>query len=165
MFVLTVKSKLNSKKAKILLGIASVVLILVLFIAIAPLVRIPPWSVYCEGHGEYSTVVENDEQAKSFCEQFSYEVEELYSIQQIYVPVEFNDKYKKYNELQKTQGLDLEPYKGKLCIQYIYKLENYKLEKRDAYISIIVYKDRVIGGHISTRIENGEMYNIYGELE
>lgn len=164
MFVLTVRSELKSKKAKvIIISIVSVVVLLILYACISALLSSPSSSVYCEGYGEYSTIVENDEQAEAFCEQFSYEVEELYSIQQIYVPIEFNDKYNDYNELQKTHSMDLEPYKGELCIHYVYKLIDYEIDDKDAYMSLMVYKERVIGGHISNRIKDCQMYNFYGE--
>ncbi|MBQ8860504.1 MAG: DUF4830 domain-containing protein [Ruminococcus sp.] len=164
MFALTVNTKLKSKKAKFLvLAIACVLVLFIAFICVSSFVYTPPKSIEVEGKGKYTTVVKTDEDAQEFVEQFSYEVEELYSLQEMYVPIEFNEIYAKYNEVQKTQGLDLEPYKGEKCKLYIYKLKDYEVDNAQAYMSVLVLEDRVIGGHISTMIEGCESHTFFGE--
>lgn len=164
MLTLTINPKLKSKKAKfVLIAVACVFVLFIAFVGVSAFVYTPPKSVEVEGFGEYSTVVKTDEDAQEFVEQFSYEVEQLYSLQEMYVPIEFNETYSEYNELQKQQGLDLEPYKGEKCKLYIYKLKDYKVDNAQAYMSVLVLKDRVIGGHISTMIEGCESHTFIGE--
>ena len=61
----------------------------------------------------------------------------------IVIPEKFNDVYKKYNELQREGGFDLEPYKGKTCTRYTYLIPSL-----NARANILVYENRVIGGDI-----------------
>lgn len=163
MFVIAVKSKLKTKKAKVVL--ASTVLVLCLLIVLAcvsAFSNTPKSHTYCEGFGEYVTLAETDEQVEDFVQQF-YKAEQLYSLQEIYVPVEFNDKYEQYNELQKLQGLDLEPYKGEKCKLYMYLLSDFEIDEEQAIMSVIVYNNRVIGGDISNQVIGSKYYTFYGE--
>ncbi len=153
----------KTQKAKIILTSVICVLCVVALVVTVMIVRsIPKKTATCDGVGEYSLVVESDEEIQAFINQFGYEAVELYSLQQAYVPIEFNQKYTEYNELQKMQGLDLEGYKGEKCRLYIYTLKEFKDEKK-AYVSILVLDERVIGGHISTLSGDGNLYSFTGE--
>lgn len=164
MFTLTVSPKLKNAKAKVVfVAVACVLLLFIAFICVSVVVYTPPKNISVDGYDDYSTVAETDEDTKEFVEQFSYKAGELYSLQEMYVPIEFNGTYGEYNELQKKQGLDLEPYKGEKCKLYIYELEDYSVNGMQAYMSVLVYKDRVIGGHISTMVEGSDLLTFFGE--
>lgn len=60
-----------------------------------------------------------------------------------------------YNEIQKSQGLDLSSFCKKRVSRYTYKVENYKNPDLQVYANIIVYRHRVIGGDISATGEGG----------
>ena len=60
-----------------------------------------------------------------------------------------------YNEIQKSQGLDLSPYLKKKLERYTYKVENYKDEGVEVYANLLVYRHRVIGGDICASGEGG----------
>ena len=163
MFVFTVKSGLKSKKAKVLLLATALVLCLFIAFVGVSVVDYTPKSKACiDGFGEYSTVVKTEEQAKQFAQQF-FEVEQLYTLQEVYVPVTFNDRYEQYNQLQKAQGLDLEPYKGEKCRLYMYLLADFEAENEQAFMSVMVYRDRVIGGDISALKDGAQWYTFNGE--
>ena len=56
--------------------------------------------------------------------QFGWEVEqEPVSIEEIVIPQQFNQVYERYNELQKTQGMDLTKYAGKTVKKWYIKLQ------------------------------------------
>ncbi len=163
MFVLTVKTKLRSKKRfLIFVCTVAIVLTLIAFCAVSMILK-PADTAFCDSVGEYSLEADSDEAIADFASQFSLELDELYSTQQVYIPAEFNDTYTQYNNLQIKQGLDLERYKGRECTLHIYKLKDYKIDYEDTYITIIVYKDAVIGGHISTAEMDSPMYTFFGE--
>lgn len=163
MFVIAVKSKLTTKKAKILVvAVAFVLCILIAFMCISAFSHNPPSSVYCDSFGEYSTLAQTDEQVEAFAQQF-YEVESLYSLQEVYVPVKFNDVYERYNELQKLQGLDLEPYQGEKCRLYMYSLSDFDIDGKQGIMSVIVYRGKVIGGDISNQVKDSTYFTFYGE--
>ncbi len=156
------KEKTKTKNNKIvLISVASVLVFVVVVIAVLGLLSVKPKTAVC-GTKEYSVVVQSDDDAKKFVEQF-YDVDQLYSLQQEYVPIEFNDTYSEYNELQKMQGLDLEDYKGAKCKLYIYKLSDNEINGKATYMSMLVYEERVIGGHVSTMIKDSPMYTFDGE--
>ena len=63
---------------------------------------------------QYSIQAGENEQRIDFLKQFGWEVEqEPVSIEEIVIPQQFNQVYERYNELQKTQGMDLTKYAGK----------------------------------------------------
>ena len=163
MFVFTVKSTLKSKKAKVLIFATALVLCLfIAFVGVSKVDYTPKSEASIEGFGEYSTLAKTDEQTQEFAEQF-FEVEELYSLQEVYVPVTFNEKYEQYNQVQKAQGLDLEPYKGEKCKLYMYLLSDFDIDGEQAFMSVMVYRDRVIGGDISPLKVGGGFYTFNGE--
>ena len=153
--------KQKNKKKIIITGVAVVVVLIAAVFVIMMLLSGKQTTAVIDSK-EYSVVVTSDEQAQEFVEQF-FEVEELYSLQEAYVPEKFNDTYEDYNELQKLQGLDLSEHKSEKCKLYIYKLSDFKIDGKVSYMSILVCDDRVIGGHISTMIKDDVMYTFDGE--
>ena len=71
---------------------------------------------------------------------------------QIVIPKKFNDVYKEYNLLQSKAGFDLSNYKGKSA-----EVIAYKLKESETRVTLIIYKDRIIGGDISSPEINGKM--------
>lgn len=74
------------------------------------------------------------------------------------VPKTFSQVYENYNELQKRAGYDLSAYKGVKVTVFTYPVGKVSHENDDDYyVTLIVYKGRIIGGDISSR-------NFYGEM-
>lgn len=74
------------------------------------------------------------------------------------IPVKFSQVYKNYNALQKQAGYNLENYNGSSVTVYTYPVGKIKPDNGDEYyVNLIVYKNRIIGGDISSR-------NFYGEM-
>lgn len=78
----------------------------------------------------------------------------------ITVPSEFDNVYTEYNALQKKQGFDLEPFKGKTVEQYTYEVKNYPNEPENVFLHILVYKGKVIGGDVCSLKLDGFMVGI-----
>ena len=72
----------------------------------------------------------------------------------VYIPLEFKQVYNRYNDIQKEAGYDLSLYKGEKVTLYTYKLK----ENPEYFINLLVYKDRVIGGDISSVSLDGKMF-------
>lgn len=79
------------------------------------------------------------------------------SQKRVRIPDEFSDVYKKYNELQRQAGYDLGGYKGCDVTLYTYKVTKGGIAGQETVINLIVYKDRVIGGDISSVELDGKM--------
>ena len=74
---------------------------------------------------------------------------------------EFDDTYTGYNEIQKNQGLDLEPFKGVRVKQWCYEIKNYPgYENKKGLIqgTILVYDGVVVGGDICSLELDGFMH-------
>ena len=76
--------------------------------------------------------------------------------QEVLIPKEFTEVYDQYNSLQQSQGFDLLKYRGKRVMQYVYAIENWPEENADpVYATLLVYKNKLIGGDISRGGEDG----------
>ncbi len=71
------------------------------------------------------------------------------------VPESFDKVYLGYNEMQKEQGLNLAKYQGKTVTRYTYKVTNYPDYDGTVYISLLVYKDKIVGGDVCSADVNG----------
>ena len=67
--------------------------------------------------------------------------------EELLVPDKFDDSYTEYLALQSQQGFDLTALCGKRVKCYTYELTNHPGDV-PAQISILVYRDRVVGGQI-----------------
>ena len=85
----------------------------------------------------------------NFLAQFGWEVEaEPLEEMKIKIPAEFDKVMKSYNELQRSQGLDLTKYKAKEVTRYTFKVTNYPNYSGTVMANVILYKNRVIGGDL-----------------
>ena len=71
------------------------------------------------------------------------------------VPANFDRIMLSYNEIQKSQGLDITKYKNKKVTRYTYKATNYKSDAGDVYVNLIVYKNTVIACDVSSADPRG----------
>ncbi len=138
MFVKTVKVK---KPGAALAGAAAILLCIIVVIAMI-IGKAGKPTVY---------TLKTEAQRQDFMKSMGWKVSEEYTeCKVITIPEDFNDVYKKYNELQKKQGFDLEKYKGKTVEVYTYQVLNYKgHEEKDCMICNLMICDGVlIGGDV-----------------
>ncbi|MBR5479091.1 MAG: DUF4830 domain-containing protein [Clostridia bacterium] len=84
-----------------------------------------------------------------FIESLGWQVEEG-DFMEVNIPDEFDDVYEKYNELQRSQGFDLTKYKGKRAMHYSYVIKNYPTGEEGVTLCLVVYKDKIIAGDVSS---------------
>ena len=75
------------------------------------------------------------------------------------LPEEFNDVYGRYNDLQKQQGCDLYPYRGKVVTVYTLPVVGYEAQGT-VYATVLVHEGKVIGGDV----HSGELGGWMGSL-
>jgi len=115
------------------------------------------------GGVKYTLSAGSNEERVSFFSQFGWKVDtEPVEIKDVVIPAKFNDVYLSYNNIQKEQGLDLEPYEGKTCRQWVYSVKNYP-QSTNVRATILVLNNRVIGGDLSTTALDGFMTGFTGE--
>ena len=66
------------------------------------------------------------------------------------MPEEFDRVMQGYNEIQKTQGLDLSRYRKKKVTRYTYEVTNYPDYEGTVYANLIVYRGRIIAADLSS---------------
>ena len=75
-------------------------------------------------------------------------------VREVLIPDIFDDTFTAYNALQLQAGLDLSPYHGKRVKCWTYTVRNYPASD-PVQAHLYLYKDRVIGGDISSAVQDG----------
>lgn len=76
---------------------------------------------------------------------------------EVKIPKGPDEVFGRYNELQKSQGYDLTKYAGKKVMRYVYQVNNYPGAKEPVYATLLVYKDKIIGGDITDTTPGGKV--------
>ena len=76
------------------------------------------------------------------------------------IPTESSEMFQRYNALQKSQGFDLSQFGGKTVMRYVYKVNNYPDATDPVYATVLVYKNKIIGGDITNTAPTGIMQGI-----
>ena len=76
---------------------------------------------------------------------------------EVRIPKAGDEVFDRYNELQKSQGYDLTKYAGKKVMRYAYQITNFPGAREPVYATVLVYKDRIIGGDITDTTPGGRV--------
>lgn len=144
MVVLT--AKVDFKKLMLILGAAAVVLLaLILFF----------------GGSEQtfgSQDVSGNDRRVAFLKSFGWEVvSSPKESGQVLIPAQTNDVFDRYNALQKCQSYDLSKFAGKKVMRYVYEVKNYPDATEPVYATLLVHKNKVIGGDITNTAPGGKI--------
>lgn len=152
MFVFSLRAN-RPKLIAILCGIAAVLIAVVLILRGSGKPVINGESINCKA----SDAAERT----AFLSQFGWKIDEdPVEVSEVIIPSDFNNTYSAYNEIQKTQGMDLEPYKGKRVKRWVYEVKNYPGYAASSgciRATILVYDGLVIGGDVSSLELDGFM--------
>jgi len=110
--------------------------------------------------------IKTNEDRINFLSQFGWKVNsDPIESKQITIPSEFDKVFASYNEIQKQQGLDLTRYKNKEVTRYTYEVTNYKGYDGTVYATVIIYRNKVIGGDVCSADVTGFIHGLikYGE--
>ena len=142
MFVLSVKTD----KKQILFSLLTVCAVAV--VAVWALVIPPADTISTNEIPVVSTRGGSGEERVAFLKNLGYETDgEALEVEEIRLPDESDETIKKYNEIQKKVGFDLEAYLGKRVKRYTYRVLN--AENSPTQACLYVYRDTVIAGHIT----------------
>ena len=70
------------------------------------------------------------------------------------MPDDFDRVILGYNQIQKTQGLDITKYERKRVTHYAYEVTNYDSDGK-VYVNLLVYRNRIIAADISSTDNGG----------
>ena len=103
----------------------------------------------------YDKVKTADDAAK-FLGQFGWVVDAgSVETREVTIPAQFDKVFAGYNELQKSQGLDLSKYKKKTVTRHTFTVTDYEGYEGTVYANVLVYRGRVIGGDVCSADVNG----------
>lgn len=145
MMILT--AKVDFKKIMvILLSLAAVLLALILI-----------FGGKSQDTAATAAVTANDGRVK-FLEGFGWQVTPTpHETSQVRIPEESGEMFRRYNALQKGQGYDLSKFSGKKVMRYVYEITNYPGATEPVYATLLVYKDKVIGGDVTDTAAKGKI--------
>lgn len=76
---------------------------------------------------------------------------------QVKIPDQSSEMFDRYNALQKSQGYDLSEFAGKKVMRYVYKINNYPGATEPVYATLLVYKNKIIGGDVTNTAAKGKI--------
>lgn len=142
-----------------MVGVICVALtVLITLIAFVPTYANPtPPAADADANVQYSyDKVKTPSDAANFLAQFGWEVEGTPTEEKtVTIPSEFDKIFAAYNELQKSQGLNLSKYRGKDVTRYTFAIKNYEGYEGTVYANVLVYRNRVVGGDICSADVSG----------
>ncbi len=155
MFVVSLNSDKLKKIAVICLALVFTVIGGVVYVSLtqaAPVSKI----------GSYTMKASTAEERIAFFSQFGWEInEEPSQVKEVIIPEEFDETYTAYNELQLSQGLDLEPFKGVRVKYWSYEILNYpdSTDNSNKVMgNLLIYDGIVIAGDICSTELDGFMH-------
>ena len=76
---------------------------------------------------------------------------------QVRIPTESGEMFRRYNALQKGQGYDLTKFSGRKVMRYVYEITNFPGATEPVYATVLVYKNKVIGGDVTDTSAKGKI--------
>ena len=141
-------AKVNFKRMLLILALAAAGLLALILLLGGSRETLAP-------NGE--TVTDNDSRV-SFLKSFGWEViASPKESGQVLIPRESNTVFDRYNALQKCQGYDLSKFAGKKVMRYVYTVKNYPGATEPVYATLLIYKNKVIGGDITDTAPGGKV--------
>ncbi len=95
----------------------------------------------------------------AFLNQFGWQVDKTSeTVKDTVIPSEFDNVYKAYNNIQLSQGFDLQKYCGERVKLYNLKINNYPQNSEYVFATLLVREGKIIGGDIHSTELNGFMH-------
>lgn len=141
-------AKVDLKRILMLLGLAAAVLMVLIYLLGGSQETLAPAT---------EKVPDNDSRV-AFLKSFGWEVvNSPKESGQVLIPQEPNPVFERYNALQKCQGYDLSKFAGKKVMRYVYTVENYPGATEPVYATLLVFKNKVIGGDVTDTAPGGKI--------
>ena len=140
-------AKVDLKKVLVILGTAAALILgLILLLGKSP-----------DAQTTSAPVSGNDARVK-FLSDFGWDVTNSPTESgQVRIPGTSTEVFERYNRLQQAQGYDLSPFAGKNVMRYVYQINNYPGATDPVYATVLVYKNKVIGGDVTDTSPGGRL--------
>ena len=143
-------AKVNIKK--VLIALIAVVALIIALVSLTGGEKEEPTAV--------TTMSDNDSRVE-FLQSLGWQVTTSpKEASQVKIPTEQSPVYSRYNDLQKSQGYDLTEYAGKTVMRYVYEVSNFPGAEQPVYATLLVYKNKIIGGDITNTAQQGAVQGL-----
>lgn len=106
--------------------------------------------------------IKTEEDRIKFIEGFGIKIKDgLISSDEFSMPDNFDRVLLGYNEIQKTQGLDLSKYTKKKVTRYTYEVTNYDYDGK-VFVNLLVHRNKIVGCDISSGDPDGFVLPLVG---
>lgn len=78
----------------------------------------------------------------------------------VVIPLEFDEVYQNYNQIQQEQGFDLSQYAGYQVKRYSYEVYNHPSGDEFVRANLLVYKEKLVGGDVCSLRLDGFMHGL-----
>lgn len=137
--------KKRAAKVAVISAFAVFMIALCVIISVGRRASVPDFATADEV-GRYSTRADSTKAQVKFLSQFGISVDKnTKKTDAVTIPKSFNEVYEDYNSLQIEAGLDLKPFRGEKVSRVVYRIN-----KKEGYATLLIFRGRVIGGHLST---------------
>lgn len=115
------------------------------------------WSAQSVASSVSPKGVKTNEDRIAYLSQFGWTTTpEALTVEELKIPDVFDASFDEYLATQTNQGFDLGKYTGKTVKRYTYGIQNYPGDLKNVMVSLLVYKNNVIGGEVFQN-ETGEV--------
>ncbi|MGN0968188.1 MAG: DUF4830 domain-containing protein [Oscillospiraceae bacterium] len=105
--------------------------------------------------------VKTNEDRIAYLESYGWQVNpEPIAVEELLIPEEFDETYAEYLALQESQGFDLTEYCGKRVKRCTYEIINYPTGEAGVQVSLLIYKNQVVGGEVLSAQLNGFLHGL-----
>ena len=155
MFIFT--ARLSRKR--LAAGAAALVLLCAAALAIGP--ADSDTSVNTAAASAAPTKVKTNEDRIAYLESYGWQVDpDPVSVEELLIPESFDESYEEYLSLQQSQGFDLTELCGKRVKRCTYEITNYPTGETGVQISLLIYKNKVVGGEVLSPQLNGFLHGL-----
>ena len=107
------------------------------------------------------TKVKTNQDRVAYLEHYGWQVSpEPASVEELLIPETFDESYEEYLSLQQSQGFDLTELCGKRVKRCTYEITNYPTGEAGVQISLLIYKNKVVGGEVFSPQLNGFLHGL-----
>ena len=104
---------------------------------------------------------ETNEARVAFLSQYGWQLNaEPVQTQSIKIPETDSEVFRRYNELQKSQGFDLTQHAGRQATRYVYEILNYPNADSPVYATVFVLDGRIVAGDVTDTAPAGKMQGV-----
>ena len=148
---------IRASTLKFFMAVAASAMILCLLVVMIPApasTAVAPSDEITSGEVEYRA--EDKDDRVRFLQGYGWTVDAGSETEnEVTLPMEFDRVFAGYNEIQRAQGMDLAPYKGKDVMSYTYTVTNYEGYSGKVLATVLVYQNVIIGGDICSESSDG----------